>query len=1184
MARVRDLLREYEEFSRLFYEITGTRMWGAQRLWARRLIKGKSFSVVAPTGSGKTTFGIVASIYMVMKRKGKVLFVLPTSTLAYDVYRRFSRYGRADIRVVLASSILPKSELEESMAKVRNGDFDVLIITSAFLPRHMDLLINHKFSLIFVDDVDSVLRASSRNVDRLLRLLGVSDELMSLAMRGVELIRESRRAAKYGTEEELRKIGEELRRIREELRSHVGELGILVVSGSLVKPKRSPRLFLFREFLGFETGGKSGGIRNVVDIYVRPEGDLVDSIVSIVRRLGDGGIIYVPPDMGKDFIESLEARLNEAGIIARSYLRPRRSLINDFAEGRINVLIGVGTSRSALVRGIDLPHRISYVVFAGVPRIKFRLRIEEFTPTRYLMLFFNLRNIVPKHMRNDVDRLIARIRSLVGMSKPQLDKVLEAMKDGIELKDFEKYAAEIINEAVSFASKILGNPEVRHAIATSSEVNLSYVGDELYVILPDVTTYLQGSGRTSRMYVGGVSLGLSVLVVDDEKLLTGLVRSLRLVDEVKLRPMGEVDIDDIMVRIRRERELIGRLMRGEVPSSFLEKDPLRTALMVVESPTKARTIASFFGAPSRHEVGPLVVYEVSVGNLLLMVAATRGHMWDLVPMVSDGADYLRRSLGASRLIDYFGVVRLDGEFIPIYNTIRRCPVGGESYTEDISVCRIHGAALLSSGEIVDALRDLATEVDQVLIGTDPDSEGEKIAWDVYVMLKPLVDDIMRVEFHEVTKRAILDALSSPRRINMNMVKAQLIRRIEDRWIGFGLSQRVQEVFGRKNLSAGRVQTPVLGWIIEREEESKKNKVYIASLSFNNSTVSIEVPPDGEMIKRLRDIRRRGGEARVVVSKIDEAEEELNPPPPYTTDALLRDAANILRMGVDQAMDLAQELFEAGLITYHRTDSTRVSSYGVGIAREYIVSKYGEGVFTPRTWGSEGAHECIRPTRPIDAEELRSMVEARLLQPTIRITQNHIRLYDLIFRRFMASQMRSARVLKERLRITLVVDSHSTSTEVSRIARIIEPGFLTLWPEEGGYRDLSVGEYPVSSINYIKRVSKVRLLREGDVIALMKERGIGRPSTYAKIVEIILRRGYAIIVGRGRYIVPTNLGKSVYKYLVSNDELRDLVNEERTRIVERYMDEVEAGDKDYLSVITELFNEAVRKNILMPREI
>ena len=1174
-----ELLRNYQEFEELFQKLTRTKMWGAQRLWARRLIKGKSFAIIAPTGSGKTTFGIVASIYIAL-RNGKVLFILPTSTLAYQVYKKMIRHVEEhdeyrSIRVVTYNSLMSKSEREEAMAKIRSGDFDVLIITNMFLPKYMDVLSDKKFNLIFVDDVDSVLKASSKNIDRLLLLLGVNKEVLEHALKAVELIKTLRKLKRIGaSDDEIENIRNQLRDIESKLRDFIQntKLGILIASGALTKTRRAARLFLFREFLGFETGGKAEGLRNVVDTYIYPEKDLKETVLSIVKTLGDGGLIFIPTDLGKEFAEELEKYLINHGVNVKSYLKPRRTLLEDYSKGEIGLLIGLATSRSALVRGIDLPHRVRYVVFVGVPKIKFRIKISEFTPGRYLTFFFSIRNAAPEDYKLKMDRLIARLRNIMGITQTQLNKILQHLEEGKtnELSGFERYVAELIKECVSFARDILSRLNLNKL-----DIQLEVKNDDVYVTLPDAVTYIQGSGRCSRMYVGGITHGISVLIVDDDKVFRALSRELKYrLEDFEFKHFNEIQLDTLLKVINEEREEIMKIMKGEVPPRFAEYDPLKSIFIIVESPTKARTIASFFGKPSVRIVNNLPVYEVSTGNYLVMVAATKGHIWELVPSASIEDKTYVKSIFKIEPKDYYGIFKVSNDFIPIYNTIKKCPICNESYTEDFDLCPKDKVKLMDSYPIIDALRDIATEVDYVLLGTDPDSEGEKISWDVYLMLKPYIQNIMRIEFHEVTRRAIFEAVNSPRVINLGMVKAQLIRRIEDRWIGFGLSQKLQEKFGLKTLSAGRVQTPVLGWIIQQYFKTRENKVYRLAVKLeNNAQFVIDVPI--AMRKLVSDLT--SGKAVAEVKSVVEELREISPPPPYTTDTLLKDASNILKIDVETTMKIAQDLFESGLITYHRTDSTRVSSLGISIAKEYIFSKVTSEYFTPRQWithGHIGAHECIRPTRPIDVDELRNLVNSGIIQLAIRLTSRHYAIYDLIFRRFIASQMRNAIIKLQKFK--LIIKSLNTDDKIEidceNVIDVIEYGFTKIYPVMKISEPISEGVYKIIETSKPVRTSKEKLLREGDVIALMKERGIGRPSTYAKIVDIILRRKYAITVGKFKYLVPTKKGIEIYKYLIQERDYEKLVSEERTRIVEKLMDDVESGERDYKEVLTELFEE------------
>ncbi|WP_291998794.1 reverse gyrase [Caldivirga sp.] len=1215
LVKLRDAfnhLMKYDEFSELFRKATGTSMWGAQRFWAKRLLKGKSFAIVAPTGSGKTTFGLVASIYVASKG-GRVLMVFPTSTLAYQVYKRALAYrdsAAINVKVITYNGLLSERDKSDVLNIIKSGDFNILIITNAFLPKGMDILSKYRFDLVFVDDVDSVMKASSRNIERLLLLLGVPREAIDKALEIAKISDFKERESKVS----------ELRRILEGKR-----IGSLIVSGMLTRTRRTARAALFREILGFDVGGRAEGLRNVVDLYVKPKGDPKAIILDLVKRLGDGGIIYVPTDLGREFAEELSRFLNDNGINAGLYLKPKRKLIEGFEDGSIPVLIGLATSRSALVRGIDLPHRIRYVVFAGVPKIRFKLSLKEFNPGRYIMLLSSLRVIAPSEYKVRIDKAVSSLRNIMNMSQDRINKVIEAVEKGESLQGFDKYASEVISNAIKLAQELLNRDDVRDAMSKSI-VNIQRVGDDVYVILPDSPAYIQGSGRTSRMYLGGITHGLSVLVVDNEAAFNSLSRDLRyrLVD-FQFINYEEFNVAEMLKTINEERELIRQIMAGNVPPSISQIDPLKSVLVIVESPTKARTIANFFGKPSTRVLGNLIVYEVTSGNLLLNIIATKGHVVELATeqytqTISGDMDYVTKFI-SNVTKNYYSILKIDGNFIPIYSTIKRCPTCGRSFTDDIAKCPFDNTPLVDSSSVIEMLRDLATEVDLVLIGTDPDSEGEKIAWDVFNMLKPFVQDIRRIEFHEVTKRAILNALANPRGINGNMVKAQLVRRIEDRWIGFGLSSYLQRAFNDKNMSAGRVQTPVLKWIIERYIEYRRNRVIrlivrkrisdgkVVEVSFDKVTNGDDT---AKVRHDLRDVAKDKKGLRLIITKLGESEEEVNPPPPFTTDSMLTEATARLRAGTEEVMRLAQELFEMGLITYHRTDSTRVSAVGISVAKDYITNRFGEGNFMAREWGAgeEGAHECIRPTRPIDAEELRSLIDSGVLR--LKLTSRHIMLYDLIFRRFIASQMQSGLVKRMKVEVKLMRNGDMLSSRVDEfVTGITRNGFLAIYPT------VRVVQFPESSMELpvteddeviVKTVHTTYPYREGDIVAEMKRRRIGRPSTYAKIIETLKRRGYVKALGSTKVLIPTKRGVTAYICL-SNDKdvaklylstrrnkvqentefeglmkqcnvnFKCLISEDRTRMVEEHMDNIENGDEDYLTVLHELFNEAVKYGIM-----
>jgi reverse gyrase len=396
-----------------------------------------------------------------------------------------------------------------------------------------------------------------------------------------------------------------------------------------------------------------------------------------------------------------------------------------------------------------------------------------------------------------------------------------------------------------------------------------------------------------------------VVVVDDRRVFYALQRELKLrFDEVEFRHINEVDLGAVLEEVDRDRKVIRDIVEGRLTPAARGVELLRTVLMVVESPTKARTIANFFGRPSLIITDGVPIYEVSTGDAVLMVTASLGHIYELptsLQRVDAGQrEVVARWFGGFKHDGYDGgeyaVLVKEGGFVPVYNKIWRCR--GGVYVDDADVppdCR--------PLDVLAAIRNIAVEVDSVLIGTDPDSEGEKIAFDLYLGLRPYVSDIKRVEFHEVTRRAILNALASPRAVNYSLVMGQIVRRVEDRWLGFGLSKILQSRYQNPNLSAGRVQTPVLGWVVKTYEESLRNRVYNVDLQLDDLDLRLQVP--GEVLQVLRKKKR------VAIKLLERVDRSVNPPPPYTTDELLRDAVSKLGLSADSAMRLAQDLFEAG---------------------------------------------------------------------------------------------------------------------------------------------------------------------------------------------------------------------------------------------------------------------------------
>lgn len=1151
------LLLEEEELSKFeefFEKALGSKLWSAQRTWARRVLRGSSFTILAPTGVGKSVFGITMALFLASKGK-KSYLILPTSVLVKQTRDRaeaFKEKVGADVRVLayLAANAKEKAEL---LDRLRNGDFDVLITTSNFLAKNFEAMSGLRFDFIFVDDVDAVIK-SSKNIDKILLLLGLSKEAIDEALKLVK-ISMTRKSSKNGT------ILEEYRREREKLEKMLSnsKIGVLVVSTATGKP-RGLRVKLFRELLGFEIGSRAELLRNIVDTYTLLEnGELEGKVAEIVAQLGKGGLVFIQPGTPPERINALLKELENRGIKAKLITSKNKKDIEAFEQGEIDVLLGYATYYGLLVRGIDMPHVIRYAVFVDVPHFRFAAEIEEASPLRLLQLAQVVRSVLTGSEAVELDRRTASLRrGLANLEQGAYRALAEALATGSRPDGYLGHLFDQLMELRKILQSLISREDLIEELEKRSLVSLRTIDGKRYLLLPDAPTYLQASGRTSRMYAGGISKGLSVVVASDKKLLEALMKQVAwYTDDAVWVKFEELDVAGVLAEIDKDRELVRELARGGVKREFA--DIVRTALVVVESPTKARTIASFFGRPSRRNIEGLPIYEVSVGDLILLVAASKGHVLDLI--VSEGGQ------GEKRGKVLWGIVVEDGSFIPIYATIKKCRDCGEQFTEGKNgACPYCGSTnIADQASVIDALRKVAGEVDLVLLATDPDTEGEKIAWDLYALLKPYTGNIKRIEFHEVTKRAFEEAVRNPRDIDLRRVEAQLVRRVEDRWIGFSLSMKLWEHFGSRRLSAGRVQTPVLGWVVGRYNEVKKSYKTIFTVRLENGwTLTFESEFAG---KEARELEEKLRESFVKVESLGSEISALPPPPPFATDTLLREATARLGLGVDEVMRIAQDLFELGLITYHRTDSVHVSSTGIGIARTYLSERGLQQLFIGRSWAPPGAHECIRPTRPYDAETLRALVNQGILQLVRPLTQYHYKLYDMIFKRFVASQMREATVRTERVRATVEAAPHVLSKEMVIYTEILEPGFSLFYRTFVPLK-IEPGNYRIEEVKRARRPT-LRLYTQADLIALMKENGIGRPSTYAKIVSTLFERRY-VIETKKRSIVPTKRGVEVFEYLDSR--FKDMISVDRTRKVEEEMDKVERGEKNYLDVLREFYCE------------
>ncbi|QDA31022.1 reverse gyrase [Thermococcus indicus] len=1146
-------LREVEGF---FERATGFTFWSAQRTWVKRLLKGRSFSIIAPTGMGKSTFGAVMAVWHATRGK-KSYIVVPTTPLVVQTVRKIRKIAEnAGVEVNLAyyHGNLRKKEKEEMLAKITGGDYDILVTSAQWMARKFDeVLKGRHFDFIFVDDVDAFLKAS-KNIDRSLYLLGFNDEVIGKAW---EIIRLKKQMSKYlngrakDREERLKELNAqiaELQREIEEFKSK-NDIGIMIIA-SATGSARGDRIKLYRELLGFEVGSGRSALRNVADSYLKPSKDIREHIEELLTMLGKGGIIFTPIDQGLTYAEELANYLRERGFRIELVSSKNRKAIERFENGEADYLIGSATYYGSLVRGLDMPHLIRYAIFTGVPKFRFSIDLERPTIYRALGLLSEVMDFLGDEDRKQAEKLHARLRRLIrNIPQFELLKIEEALAEGLPIEnEFHNHVLGVFRELVEFLRRVLKDEEVLRKLAEDPFISLKEEGGKWYIEIPDVRTYIQATGRTSRLFAGGITKGLSVLIVDNEKVFNGLLRQMRWrFTEFKMVPFEELDLDDVLRQIDEDREKVRLVMEGKISAKV--KDLVKSALMIVESPNKARTIANFFGQPSKTRIGDLVAYEVSIGNMMLTILASGGHMFDLV--TNEG---------------YHGVLVDEKDdmlkFIPVYDTIKRCRDCGHQFVdwEEKCVCPRCGSTNVRDAlQNVKAMRELAQEVDEILIATDPDTEGEKIAWDIMNVLSPYTPNIKRIEFHEVTRPAIMRAIEEARDVNEGRVNAQIVRRIEDRWIGFELSQELQRVFENRNLSAGRVQTPVLGWVIERYKEFTESETYFMGLRLENDLgITVELGKDGKNVEPPE---------YVTVEDVQLEERELKPSPPYTTDAMLKDASTFLKLSAPETMRLAQDLFEAGLTSYHRTDSTHVSNTGIEIAKEYITQELGEEYFKPRPWGEEGTHEAIRPTRPIDTGRLMQLIRDGIIQLPKNLTRNHYRLYDMIFKKFMTSQMKAAKIIHEKA----VIDAGVGKTEIEGYVEVVEEGWTKLRsPPMRQLPRLEKGTR-LKVVEAKKwKAPKVSLYTQGDIIALMKERKIGRPSTYAKIVQTLLQRYYAIETRGRKKLVPTDQGIKVYHYLIS--KYRDLVSEEKTRGLEEMMDRIEEGSVDYQEVLNALYRE------------
>lgn len=492
-------------------------------------------------------------------------------------------------------------------------------------------------------------------------------------------------------------------------------------------------------------------------------------------------------------------------------------------------------------------------------------------------------------------------------------------------------------------------------------------------------------------------------------------------------------------------------------------------------------------------------------------------------------------------------------------------------------------------EVINKLKEAAQKADQVYLASDPDREGEAIAWHLVETLG--LQDAKRIQFNEITKSAVLEGLRNAHNINLNLVNAQQARRVLDRLVGYKLSPLLWRKV-KKNLSAGRVQSVAVRLICDREREiesfvpveywtitarltpKEKNHPFDAKLVLRNGTkITINNQQEAdELLKALEG-------AEYVVKSVKKTEKRRNPAPPFITSTMQQEASRKLGFSARRTMTVAQQLYEGielgeagsvGLITYMRTDSTRVAKEAQDEAREFILQNYGKD-FAPETArqvsrkGAQDAHEAIRPTsvfrKPEDIKQF--------------LNQDQYRLYKLIWQRFVASQM-SAAVFD-----VVTVDILASDMTFRATGSTVKfQGFMKVYTEgkddaqavedeeQPPLPEMSEGEI----LDLLKLTPEQHFTEppprytEATLVKALEEKGIGRPSTYATIISTIQERKYVELVDKK--FRPTELGFIVTDQLVKH--FPEIMDVEFTAGVETRLDKVEEGDLDWVKLLSDFY--------------
>ena len=545
-------------------------------------------------------------------------------------------------------------------------------------------------------------------------------------------------------------------------------------------------------------------------------------------------------------------------------------------------------------------------------------------------------------------------------------------------------------------------------------------------------------------------------------------------------------------------------------------------LIIVESPAKAGTIKKFLGGNTK-------------------VVASMGHIRDL-PKSKLGVD-------------------IENNFEPEYINIR------------------------GKGDLIKSLKSEAKKAKKVYLATDPDREGEAIAWHLANILGIDENSKCRVTFNEITKDAVKEAIKNPRCVDKNLIDAQQARRVLDRIVGYKISPILWKKV-RRGLSAGRVQSVAVKLIVDREEEIekfipeeywnmyvnlKKNKDVFKAKLVGKEEKKIEIHTKEESDKILNEIDK----AQFVVKEVKKSQRKRNPAPPFTTSTMQQEASRKLGFSLKKTMSVAQGLYEGvkipekgsvGLITYMRTDSTRISDVARAAAKEQITQKYGEDYYENRYYktkaDAQDAHEAIRPTYiDISPDKLKDS-----------LTKDQYKLYNLIYNRFLASQM-SAAIYDT---VSVKIDANKYNFKANG-QNLKFKGFMALYVESKDTEEKEENNQ-IPELQENETVEKVDIeniqsfteppprYTEASLVKTLEEKGIGRPSTYSPTITTILERRY--IEKNQKQLVPTELGKVVNNILV--EKFADIVSEEFTANMENQFDEIAIGKQAWKNIIKEFY--------------